>query len=47
LSYGLSDGSILGDLPGSNPDWCCKVKNGFILALKGGKKNKIPYEYNS
>ena len=44
---GLSDESILGDLPLHNPEWWCKVEDGFILNLKGEKKNKIAYDYQS
>lgn len=42
-----SDDIILDSLPKNNPDWWCKVENGFILNLKGEKKNTIPYDYNS
>ena len=44
---GLTDADILEGLPGQNPAWWCKVENGFILNLKGEKKNKIAYDYNS
>ena len=44
---GLTDDDILEDLPLNNPNWWCKVENGYILNLKGEKKNKIPYDYNS
>ena len=44
---GLSDQEILEDLPGHDPNWWCKVENGFILNLKGEKKNKIAYDYDS
>ena len=46
-SSDVEDEDILEDLPGHNPAWWCKVENGYILNLKGEKKNKIPYEYNS
>ncbi len=42
-----SDKTILEDLPKQNPNWWCKVENGYILNLKGERKNKIPYDYNS
>lgn len=44
---GLSDESILQDLPKNDPHWWCKVEEGYILNLLGEKKNKIPYDYNS
>lgn len=44
---GLTDESILEDLPGHDPNWWCKVENGYILNLKGERKNKIPYDYKS
>lgn len=44
---GLSDEEIIEDLPGHDPNWWCKVENGFILNLKGEKKNKIAYDYDS
>ncbi len=43
----ISDDVILSDLPGYNPNWWCKVEDGYIKNLKGEKKNKIPYDYNS
>ncbi len=46
-SYNATDEAILDDLPGHNPNWWCKVENGYILNLKGEKKNKIPYKYDS
>lgn len=42
-----SDDIILNSIPKNNPNWWCKVENGFILNLKGKKKNAIPYDYNS
>ena len=44
---GLSDEAILEDLPKHNPNWWCKVEDGYILNLLGEKKNKIPYDYYS
>ena len=43
----VTDEEILQALPGNNPNWWCKVENGFIFNLKGEKKNKIPYDYGS
>ena len=43
----ISDESILNDLPLHDPNWWCKVEDGFILNLKGERKNKIPYDYKS
>lgn len=43
----ITDEDILEDLPEKNPNWWCKVEDGYILNLKGEKKNKIPYDYNS
>lgn len=42
-----TDEMILDELPKNNPDWWCKVKDGYILNLKGERKNKIPYDYDS
>ena len=42
-----SNEMILDDLPLHNPDWWCIVENGFIKNLKGEKKNKIPFDYDS
>lgn len=41
------DDKILESIPKHNKDWWCKVENGFIINLKGERKNKIPYDYNS
>ena len=41
------DKTILDSIPLNNPNWWCKVEDGFILNLKGEKKNKIPYDYDS
>ena len=38
---------ILSDLPEKYKDWWCKVEDGYILNLKGERKNKIPYDYES
>ena len=38
---------ILDAIPNHNKDWWCKVENGYITNLKGERKNKIPYDYNS
>ena len=46
-SSNISDESILNDLPLRDPNWWCKVEDGFILNLKGERKNKIPYDYKS
>ena len=46
-SSDITDTDILEDLPGHNPNWWCKVENGYIVNLKGERKNKIPYDYNS
>ena len=46
-SSDITDEEILEDLPGKNPNWWCKVEDGYIKNLKGEKKNKIPYDYNS
>ncbi len=43
----MQDSAILGDLPKNNPSWWCKVEDGYIMNLKGERKNKIPYDYNS
>ena len=44
---GATDESIQDSLPSHDPKWWCKVENGFILNLKGEKKNKIAYDYDS
>ncbi len=43
----MTDEDILEALPAKNPNWWCKVEDGFIKNLKGEKKNKIAYDYNS
>lgn len=42
-----TDETILNELPKNNPQWWCKVEEGYIMNLLGEKKNKIPYDYNS
>ena len=34
----ITDESILEDLPGHDPNWWCKVEDGYILNLKGEQK---------
>ncbi|MBQ4558199.1 MAG: hypothetical protein IJA61_02340 [Clostridia bacterium] len=46
-SFNLTDEEILQALPKNNINWWCKVEDGYILNLKGDKKNKTPYNYNS
>lgn len=43
----MTDQDILQDLPLHDPGWWCKVEDGYILNLKGERKNKIPYDYES
>ena len=43
----MTDEAILEDLPNHDPEWWCKVEDGYIWNLKGEKKNKIPYDYDS
>ena len=43
----ITDEDILDALPLHNLEWWCKVENGFILNLKGERKNKIQYDYDS
>lgn len=42
-----TDSTIFNDLPENHKDWWCKVENGYIINLKGEKKNKIPFDYES
>ena len=42
-----TDDKILEAIPLHNKDWWCKVEDGYIVNLKGKKKNKIPYDYDS
>lgn len=42
-----SDELIRESLPDGHKDFWCKVENGFIINLKGEKKNKVQYDYDS
>lgn len=42
-----SDETILDSIPLNNPNWWCKVEDGYIVNLKGERKNKIPYDYEN
>lgn len=42
-----TDSLIFNDLPDNHKDWWCKVEDGYIMNLKGEKKNKTPYDYDS
>ena len=42
-----TDSLIFKDLPEDHKDWWCKVEDGYIVNLKGERKNKIPFDYNS
>ena len=42
-----TDDTILDSIPLHNKDWWCKVEDGYIINLKGERKNKIPYDYDS
>lgn len=42
-----NDETILNSIPLNNSNWWCKVENGYIVNLKGNRKNKIPYDYDS
>ena len=42
-----SDETIKNSLPKNHKDWWCKVEDGFIVNLKGKKKNNIAYDYKS
>ncbi len=46
-SSDITDNEILNALAGNNPNWWCKVEDGYILNLNGKKKNKIAYKYDS
>ena len=46
-SSNITDEDILEALANHDPNWWCKVEDGFIKNLKGDKKNIIPYDYNS
>ncbi len=43
---GSSDEAILEDLPLHNPEWGCKVIDGFIYNLKGERLNEYAYDYH-
>ena len=43
----VTDEFLLKELPKQDPRWWCKVEDGYILNLKGERKNKIPYKYDS
>ncbi len=48
IDYNVSDETILDALINHDLNWWwCKVENGFIVNLKGEKKNKIAYDYDS
>lgn len=42
---GATDEDILDELPGNNPEWGCKVIDGFIYNLKGERMNEYAYDY--
>ena len=42
-----NDKILLDEVPNHDKGWWCKVEDGYILNLKGERKNKIPYKYNS
>ncbi len=42
-----SDEKIKASLPENHKDCWCKVEDGYIINLKGEKKNKVAYKYNS
>lgn len=42
-----TDENIFKDLPQNHKNCWCKVENGYIVNLKGEKKNKIPFDYES
>ena len=46
-SSAITDKGILEDLPGKNPEWWCKVVDGYIVNLKGDRLNKVAYDYDS
>ena len=41
----VTDEDILDALPLHNPEWGCKVEDGYILNLKGERLNKYAYNY--
>lgn len=46
-SSNLDDNAIYENLPKNHKDWWCKVEDGYIINLKGERKNKVPYDYDS
>ena len=44
-SSDITDETILEELPLHNPEWGCKVEDGYILNLKGERLNKYAYNY--
>ena len=44
---GTTDEELKNNLPEKYPNWWCKVEDGYIMNLKGERKNKIPYDYDS
>ena len=46
-SANLTDQELLNGLANHDLEWWCKVEDGYIWNLKGEKKNKIPYDYDS
>ena len=44
-SSDVTDEDILEELPLHNPEWGCKVEDGYILNLKGERLNKYAYNY--
>ena len=42
---GTSDETILECLPLRNPEWGCKVIDGYIYNLKGERMNEYAYDY--
>ena len=43
---GATDEDILEELPRHNPEWGCKVIDGFIYNLKGERLNEYAYDYH-
>lgn len=43
----VTDEQLLSYLCKNDPRWWCKVEDGYIINLKGERKNKIPYKYDS
>ncbi|MCM1289988.1 MAG: hypothetical protein NC132_04745 [Corallococcus sp.] len=43
----VTDEQLLSYLCKNDPRWWCKVEGGYIINLKGERKNKIPYKYDS